>query len=117
MTDHRTLGELEQAHDDAMRTARERVQQAEEYVTNYRMQMNRMQEDFYNLATQQGVVHDPGFREEFQRVSDGFEENVREAARVIAGFEEELDELSAQHTREREDFLQNRRDDNDNGRR
>jgi hypothetical protein len=105
MTDHIALGELEQAHDDAARAARERIEQAEEYVAYYRSQIHRMQENFYDVANRHGVVDDPGFREELRRVTERSEENVHGAARVIAGFEEDLAAMTVQHTHERERLL------------
>ena len=105
MTDYTTLGDLEQAHDDATRAARSRIEQAEECVAYYRSQIHRMQDHFYEVATRHGVVDDPGFREELQRVTERSEENVHGAARVIAGFEEELAAMTVQHTHEREQRL------------
>ncbi|MBW8873146.1 MAG: hypothetical protein JF618_13660, partial [Leifsonia sp.] len=56
-----------------------------------------------------------GFRHQLSRVSDQIEENVHDAARVIAGFEEDLATLTKQHNEEREQLLQEQRQANADG--
>jgi hypothetical protein len=116
MTTYSSLGELEEAQDDATRAARERIEHAEEFVDHYRAQMRRMQEDFYHLAAREGVADDPGFSQQLQRVTERTDEEVRSAARVIAGFEEDLETMTSRHTREREDHLQQQRTNSDHSR-
>jgi hypothetical protein len=83
---------------------------AEECVAHYRSQMSRLQEDFARLAYSEGFADTPGFRAELQTVSDRVDENVWEARRVIARFEEEDDDMRFQHERERDRFLEQRRE-------
>ena len=116
MSDYTTLGQLEETHNDAVRAAKVRIEQAEEFIHSYRTQMHRMQEDFYALATREGVADAPEFREELHRVSDRIEENVHGAAQVLAGFEEELAIVRMQYSEEREELLWRHRTNSDDSR-
>jgi hypothetical protein len=108
MRNHNTLGALEDAHHEAVVTAKRRIENAEEYVASYRSQMNRMQETFHELATQEGLADDAGFRLELQQISDEAEDEVRRATQAIIRLEDDLSAMTIRHAHERERFLQGR---------
>ena len=110
MTQYGSLRELEEAQDQESADARQRMEFAEECVAHYRSQMTRLQEDFAQLAQSEGFADAPGFCAELQAVADRVDENVWEAGRVIARFEEEDDDMRFQHERERDAFLEQRRE-------
>ena len=109
MSNHTTLGQLEEAHNDAVRAANARIEQAETFIHDYRSRMWRMQEDFYNLATREGLTKAPEFQHELRHVTNLIGENVYEAAQVVAGFEEDLTTMTKQHVEEREQLLHHQR--------
>jgi len=102
----KTLGALEEAQHRAVATAKRRIETAEESVAIYRSHMRRMQEDVYAIASREGVAEDPGFRFEFQRISDEVEEEVRRASQAISRLEEDLSAMAIRHSQERERFLE-----------
>jgi flagellar motility protein MotE (MotC chaperone) len=106
MTNHNALREFDEAQQDASAAARRRIEQAEEYRAHYRSRITAVQEGYYELAARQGLEYDPGFRGALQRVSDDMDENLRGADQVIAGLEDDLGAMTAQHVEEREHFLQ-----------
>ena len=90
--EYRSLRELEEAHHDQETMARRRAEQAEEYVLYYRSRMRSMQEDFYAVAAHLGAADDPGFRAALARAVDESDENIRDAARVVARLDEDYHE-------------------------
>lgn len=104
----RTLGELDDAHQEENTAARRRVERAEEYISYYRSRMSMMQESFYEAAVRQGVVDDPGFRAELDRVTDEIEHNVRGAAVVVARLDEDYQAGLVRQSAELEDLTRRR---------
>ena len=105
MVTYRSLSDLDDAQADQRRHARMRIENAEQYVHEYRARAQEVQEGFHQLATREGVAADDGFREELRRASDIVHENVAHAGRRLAELEEEYDELLRDQTDERERFL------------
>jgi hypothetical protein len=104
MSEHRTIRELEEAHDRETSAARDRIEQAEEHIHYYRSQMLRLQEHFYEVARSAGVQDDPGFQYELRRVTTQIDDNVSAATRVVIRFDDELTEMATRHRREQEDL-------------
>jgi hypothetical protein len=104
MSEHRTIRELEEAHDREASAARDRIEQAEEHIHYYRSQMIRLQEHFYEVARSAGVQDAPGFQFELRRVTAQIDENVSAATRVVIRFDDELTEMTARHRREHDDL-------------
>lgn len=105
---YRTRGELEDAHQEENAAARLRVERAEECLSYYRSRMTTMQESFYEAAVRQGVVDDPGFRAELDRVTDEIEHNVRGAAVVVARLDEDYQAGLVRQSAELEDLTRRR---------
>ena len=109
MVTHNSLSALEDAQDYESAGARQRIEQAEEYVAHYRSQLNHVQESFCQLAAREGILDDPGFRRELQRVADEMDENVYEADQLIAELDADFQTMAAQHREERELFIEAQR--------
>ena len=107
MSDRR-INELDEAHEDLRRSARLRIDMAEQYIGEYRSRVRRVQEHFYDFAARQGVSEDPAFRDELQRASHIVDENVARAGRGVAELEEEYDQLVRDQSDERERYLAQR---------
>ncbi|WP_158865365.1 hypothetical protein [Leifsonia sp. AG29] len=90
--DYRSLSEREEAHREENENARRRIEQAEEFIDYYRARMTSMREDFYGLATREGVADDPKFRWVLEKISDEVDENVHAAVAAVADLEEEAHE-------------------------
>lgn len=105
MVTHRSLGELENAHDEESAAVRRRLETAEEHLAHYRSQIHRLQEDVYRAVAQHGGADDPDFRGQLQRFADRHEQAIHEADRVLARHQEQYHDLRVQHARERERFL------------
>ncbi|MFF2773202.1 hypothetical protein ACFVUP_39515 [Streptomyces bacillaris] len=110
MVTYRSLGELEDAQDEERRAARLRIETAEEYIGHYRSRIDQVRETFHRLSANQGVVDDPGFRQELQRVSDTAGENVAYVRRRIDELEDEYDVMLREQDAQRENFLAERDD-------
>ena len=108
MVTYRSLAELEDAQDDERRTARMRIESAEQYIGHYRSRIDQLQEAFYRLGAHEGVGEDPGFRQELQHVSDTAGENVAQAGRRVGELEEQFDAMPREHDEQRERFLAER---------
>jgi predicted unusual protein kinase regulating ubiquinone biosynthesis (AarF/ABC1/UbiB family) len=93
MVTYRSLAELEDAQDQARRTARLRIELAEQYIGHYRFRIEQVGETFHSLGAHEGVVDDPGFREELRRVSDTADENIAYAGRKIGELDDEYDAM------------------------
>lgn len=104
-----SLAALENAHDEAITAARDRIEQAEEHLSSYRSHITRIQESFHEHATRHGISQHPGFQAGLQRVSEEAEENIWQAGRMIIELDEDLHTLTGQHAREREQFLDQQR--------
>jgi hemerythrin-like domain-containing protein len=109
MVNNDSLGALEETQEQERAAARRRIDEAEEYVDYYRSRINHVQESFYELASRVGVLDDPGFRSELQRISDETDENVREAGQTIAELEADYWEMTTQHSADRELFIERQR--------
>ena len=105
MVTYRSLAELEDAQDDERRTARMRIESAEQYIGLYRSRIDQVREAFYRLGAHEGVADDPGLRQELQRVSDTAGENVAQAGRKVGELEEQFDAMLREHDQQRERFL------------
>lgn len=103
--DHTALKALEEAHDDAIAAARDRIEQAEQHLHYYRTELNRVGETVYQLAERQGIAYHPDIRTLLRRVSDDIDENSRGGSQAISRLEEDLTAMSARHEAEREEFL------------
>ena len=110
MVTHRTLAELEDAQDRERRTARMRIESADQYLDLYRSRMFEVRETFYSLGAREGVADDPGFRQELQRVSDTADETVAYTGRRIGELEDEYDAMVREQDEQRERFLAERDD-------
>jgi len=110
MVTYRSLAELEDAQDQERRTARMRIESAEQYLGHYRSRIDQVRETFYRLGAREGVADDPGFRQELQRVSEAAGENVASAGRRIGELEEEYYAMLREHDEQRERFLAERDD-------
>jgi type II secretory pathway component PulF len=106
---HRSLAELEEAQDRERHAARRAVEEAEQRLEHYRSQMNAMFESSYRFAESLGVAEQSGFRQALQRLVDHTDEQVREGSRTILDLDDDLGRLTAQHDRQREDFIQAQR--------
>lgn len=104
MMAHRSLAELEEAQDQERRTARMRIESAEQHIGHYRSRIDQVRETFYRLAAREGVADDPGFRQELQRVSDTADENIAYTGRKIRELEEEYDAMLREQNEQREHF-------------
>jgi len=109
MVNYRSLGELEDAHDQIRATAQRRIELADEYVAHYRSRIHLVQESFYELSAREGIADDPGFRAELRRISDVTDETVRCAGQRIAELEEDYEAMRVQHELERESFIEEQR--------
>ncbi|MGH1523952.1 hypothetical protein ACRAWC_07895 [Leifsonia sp. L25] len=107
---YRSLAELEDAQDQERRTARLRIESADQYLGLYRSRMFQVRESFYTLGAREGVADDPGFRQELQRVSDTADENVAYAGRKIAELDDEYYAMLREHDEQRDRFLAERDD-------
>lgn len=105
MVTYNSLAELEDAHDQERRTARLKLESAEQYIGHYRSRIDQVGETFYRLGAHKGVVDDPGFREQLRRVSDTASENVAYAGRMVGELEEEYDTMLREQDEQRERFL------------
>jgi hypothetical protein len=102
MVTYRSLAELEDAQDQARRTARLRIESADEYIGRYRSRIDQVRETFYRLGAREGVADDPGFRQELQRVSDTADANVAYAGRKVGELEEEYDAMLREQDEQQE---------------
>lgn len=105
MVSYRTLAELEDAQDQERKTARMRIESAEQYLDHYRSRIDQVRETFHRLGAHEGVTDDPGFRQELQRVSDTAGENIASAGRRVGELEEEYDAMVREQDAQRERFL------------
>lgn len=105
MVNHRSLAELEVAHDEERASARLRIETAEKYLGQYRSRIEQVREAFNGLGTYGGVADDPVFRERLQGVADTAAENVTYAGRKIGELEEEYDAMLREHDEQREGLL------------
>ena len=108
MVTYRSLAELEDVHDQERRTARMRIELAEEYIGYYRSRVDQLRETFHSFGTHHGVADDPAFRYELQRVADVAGENVAHAGRRVGELEEEYDAMLREQYEQRERFLSDR---------
>ncbi|GAB3576247.1 hypothetical protein GCM10027406_09040 [Leifsonia lichenia] len=105
MVTYRSLAELEDAHGQERTAARRTIESAEQYIGHYRSRINQVGEAFYSLGAHNGVVDDPGFREQLRRVADTASENVAYAGRRVGELEEEYDAMLRAQDEQRERFL------------
>ena len=109
MVNDTSLGALEDAQQQESRTARQRIELAEEYLAHYRSRIHMVQESFYELSARHGIQDDPGLRTELQRVSEVADENTRHTGWKIAELEEDHQTMTSQHAEERERFIEHQR--------
>lgn len=105
MVTYRSLSELDDAHGQERTAARMRIERAVDYMSRYRADIEQLKETFYQFAAHEEAADDPGFREELRRVSDTARENIAHTERKVSELEEEYDAMLRDQNEEREGFL------------
>jgi len=110
MVTYRTLAELEDAHDHERRTARLRIESADQYIGLYRSRIDQVGEAFHRLGAHAGVADDPSFRQELQRLADTVNQNITHAGHAVGELDDEYYAMIRQQDEQRDRFLAERAD-------